>query len=239
MAYYELGEGWPVVLLHGFCSTAQDNWIRPGHAAQIVAQGYRLILPDLRAHGQSACPHDPAAYTRDVLADDGFALIEALGLRQYDLGGYSLGARTTARMLARGARPRKVILGGQSFESLTGTPGMGDYFRRVLSMPGRFAEGTPEFRTDRYLTRIGADRTALLLSQAGREQIPPEVLTGLDQPVLAVLGAEDPRDGATLAARIPDCRHVTLPGSHMSVIGKPEALGAAIAEFLGQAPRPA
>ncbi|MFC7731465.1 alpha/beta fold hydrolase [Actinomadura keratinilytica] len=105
LAYREVGEGRPLVLIHGYFSTATVNWIRYGHAAELAARGHRVIMPDLRAHGDSGKPHDPAAYPPDVLADDGFALLDALGLTDYDLGGYSLGARTVVRMLARGATP--------------------------------------------------------------------------------------------------------------------------------------
>ncbi|MBU6493132.1 MAG: alpha/beta fold hydrolase, partial [Burkholderiales bacterium] len=101
LAYREMGEGRPVVLIHGYFSTALVNWVRYGHAAKIAARGFRVIMPDLRAHGDSAKPHDAAAYPPDVLADDGFALLEHLGLTDYDLGGYSLGGRTTMRMLVR------------------------------------------------------------------------------------------------------------------------------------------
>src|SRR5262249_11308130 len=99
LAYRELGHGRPVVLIHGYFSTATVNWIRYGHAAAIAARGHRVIMPDLRGHGDSAKPHGSSAYPPDVLADDGFALIDHLGLTDYDLGGYSLGARTTVRML--------------------------------------------------------------------------------------------------------------------------------------------
>ena len=80
IAWQELGEGRPLVLIHGLFSNAWTNWIRYGHAARIAAAGYRVIMPDLRGHGDSAKPHDAAAYPSDVLADDGFALIEQLGL---------------------------------------------------------------------------------------------------------------------------------------------------------------
>src|ERR1700722_8159448 len=84
LAYREMGEGRPVVLIHGYFSTATVNWVQYGHAAKIAARGHRVILPDLRGHGDSAKPHDAAAYPLDVLADDGFALIEQLGLTDYD-----------------------------------------------------------------------------------------------------------------------------------------------------------
>ena len=105
LAWHELGEGRPVVLLHGLFSDAFTNWLRYGHAAAIAAQGFRVIMPDLRAHGLSGKPHDPACYPPDILADDGLALIAHLGLADYDLGGYSLGARTSVRMVVRGAAP--------------------------------------------------------------------------------------------------------------------------------------
>jgi len=89
LAWHEMGdpEARPVVLLHGLFSNAKTNWIKFGHAAAIAAKGFRLIMPDLRAHGQSGKPHDPAAYPPDILAEDGLALIAHLGLTDYDLGG--------------------------------------------------------------------------------------------------------------------------------------------------------
>ena len=101
LAYREMGEGRPVVLIHGYFSTAKVNWLKYGHAEKIAARGFRVIMPDLRSHGDSAKPHDDAAYPKDVLVDDGLALIDHLGLTDYDLGGYSLGGRTTLRMLVR------------------------------------------------------------------------------------------------------------------------------------------
>ena len=98
LAWHELGEGRAVLLLHGLFSSADMNWIRFGHAAEIASRGFRVIMPDLRAHGQSAAPHDGASYPPDVLARDGLELIDHLGLADFDLGGYSLGARTSARM---------------------------------------------------------------------------------------------------------------------------------------------
>ncbi|HVW67359.1 MAG TPA: alpha/beta fold hydrolase, partial [Steroidobacteraceae bacterium] len=115
LAYRELGAGRPLILIHGYFSTAMVNWVRYGHAPKIAARGYRVIMPDLRGHGDSAKPHDPMFYPRDVLADDGLALVEHLGLTDYDLGGYSLGARTTVRMMVRGARPKRAIVAGMGY----------------------------------------------------------------------------------------------------------------------------
>ena len=87
LAYRVMGTGRTVVLIHGYFSTATVNWIRYGHAAKIAALGLRLVMPDLRGHGDSAKPQTSAYYPHDVLADDGFALIEHLNLTDYDLGG--------------------------------------------------------------------------------------------------------------------------------------------------------
>ncbi|MGH3673771.1 MAG: alpha/beta fold hydrolase, partial [Pseudonocardiaceae bacterium] len=107
-----MGDGRTVVLLPGFTSTALQ-WIHHGRAAATIAEhGYRVILPDLRGHGDSARPPDPVSYPPDVLDDHGLALIDWLGLDDYDLGGYSLGGRIVLRMLVRGARPTRAIVVG-------------------------------------------------------------------------------------------------------------------------------
>ena len=70
LAYHEVGEGRPVILLHGLFSSAQMNWIKFGHADRIAGEGFRVIMPDLRAHGESGAPHDPAKYSADILVRD-------------------------------------------------------------------------------------------------------------------------------------------------------------------------
>ncbi|HWC57006.1 MAG TPA: alpha/beta fold hydrolase, partial [Sphingomicrobium sp.] len=91
LAYHELGEGRPVVMLHGLFSDAYVNWIKFGHAARIAAEGFRVIMPDLRAHGQSGRPHGEQYYPRGILARDLRELIGLLELTDFDLGGFSLG----------------------------------------------------------------------------------------------------------------------------------------------------
>ena len=120
---HEIGQGRPLILLHGLFSNAQTNWIKFGHADALAEAGFRVIMPDLRAHGDSAAPHDPAAYPADILVKDTEALIAHLGFSDFDLGGFSLGARTTARMLATGTTPGKA--GGITF--LLGAYQIGPY----------------------------------------------------------------------------------------------------------------
>ena len=102
LAYHELGQGQPVVLLHGLFSDAYMNWIKFGHAARIAAGGFRVIMPDLRAHGQSDNPHGMRFYPKGILARDLRELIAMLGLSEFDLGGFSLGARTVVEGVGEG-----------------------------------------------------------------------------------------------------------------------------------------
>jgi pimeloyl-ACP methyl ester carboxylesterase len=236
LAYREMGQGRPLVLIHGFFSTAMVNWVRYGHMSKIAARGYRVILPDLRGHGDSAKPHDAAAYPPDVLTDDGFALIEQLGLTEFDLGGYSLGARTTIRMLVRGATPGRAIVAGMGLEGILHTGGRSVYFERILSNPGSFERGSSEWMSEAFLKTVGGDPAALLRVLDTFVDTPREALSGIGTPTLVLTGAQDGDNGSAeaLAAALPDGRYAVVPGNHMSAVTKPE-LGAAIADFLGDA----
>ena len=233
LAWHELGEGRPVVLIHGYFSDARTNWIKYGHAAAIAAEGFRVIMPDLRAHGSSGKPHDPASYPPDILADDGLALIAHLGLTDYDLGGYSLGGRTTARMLARGATPRRAIISGMGLSGLTSTGNRADHFRRVLTDLDAHPRGSPEFMAAAFLKTTGGDPVALLRLLDSFVDTPREVLAGFDLPLLVLAGADDDDNGSAedLADLLPQGELAIVPGNHMSAVTKPE-LGAGIARFL-------
>jgi pimeloyl-ACP methyl ester carboxylesterase len=237
LAYRETGEGRPLVLIHGYFSTAMVNWVRYGHAATLAARGHRVIMPDLRGHGDSAKPHEASAYPPDVLADDGFALIEQLGLADYDLGGYSLGGRTAVRMLARGATPRRAIVAGMGLEGIVHAAGRGAHFRRILTNLGRFERGSPEWTAEAFLKTVGGDPLALLHVLDTFVDTPREALAQIGVPTLVVAGAEDHDNGSAeaLAAALPDGRYTMVPGNHMSAVTKPE-LGAAIADFLDGRP---
>jgi pimeloyl-ACP methyl ester carboxylesterase len=238
LAYREIGEGRPVVLIHGYFSTAEATWLRTGHAAEIAARGHRVIMPDTRGHGDSARPHDPAAYPRDVLTDDGFALVEHLGLSDYDLGGYSIGGRTTMRMLARGATPRRAVVAGQGLRSVTKVPAPGrrGHFAEVLAGLGAFEPGTPEWRTERVLRELDGDPVALRHVTAAFAETPREAFARITMPVLVVRGADDDAaDAERLALALPDGRYATVPGDHETAVSTPANLGAAIADFLAAA----
>jgi len=233
IAWRELGDGRPVVLIHGYFSDAKTNWLRYGHAAAVAAKGFRVIMPDLRGHGDSAKPHDPARYPADALMRDGLALVAHLGLTDYHLGGYSLGARTTVRMLANGATPTRVVLSGMGLAGITSTAGRGGYFRNVLINLGTFERGSREWLTEAFLKTTKGDPEALLRVLDTFVDTPREALAAITQPVLVVSGVDDDDNGsaADLAAALPAGEHCEVPGNHMSAVTKPE-LGEAIAAFL-------
>ncbi|WP_136163563.1 alpha/beta fold hydrolase [Sphingomonas flavalba] len=235
LAWREVGAGRPLLLIHGYFSNAQTNWIRYGHAEAIAARGFRVIMPDLRGHGDSDKPHDPARYPPDILADDGFALLAHLGLAdgEYDLAGYSLGGRTAVRMLVQGVRPRRAALCGMGLQGILDTRGRGGYFRHVLTNLGSFPRGSAEWLTEGFLKTTGGDAEALLLILDTFVDTPEAALATIACPVLVVTGSEDDDNGSgeALAAAIPGARFQSVPGNHMSAVTKPE-LGRAIADFL-------
>ncbi|HEX9024436.1 MAG TPA: alpha/beta fold hydrolase, partial [Geobacteraceae bacterium] len=162
---------------------------------------------------------------------------EQLGLTGYDLGGYSLGGRTVVRMLVRGAAPGRAIVAGMGLEGIVSTRDRRDFFRRVLTNPGTFRRGTPEWRAEAFLKTAHGDPVALLRILDASVDTPSEALTRIGMPVLVLAGAEDDDNGSAkaLADALPDGRFVEVPGNHMSAVTRPE-LGAAIVAFLGGCP---
>ncbi len=237
IAVHEMGaednDARAVILIHGYFSDAAINWIKYGHATVLAEAGYHVIMPDLRAHGQSGKPHGADAYPPDILVDDQFALIDHLGLTEFDLGGYSLGGRTVARMLARGCRPRRAIISGMGLQGLTGASARTAHFRNVFDNAGKHERGSPAFMAEAFLKTTGGDAVALRLLLDSFVDTPLETIKGLDSPVAVICGAEDQDNGSAtdLAAALPHGRYIETPGNHMSAVVKPE-LGAAICEFL-------
>jgi pimeloyl-ACP methyl ester carboxylesterase len=221
------------VLLHGLFSDADTNWIRFGHAAEIAGRGFKVIMPDLRGHGTSGRPHDPTFYPPDVLAGDGLALIAHLGLADYDLGGYSLGARTAVRMVAKGARPRRLVISGMGLDGVLHTGRRSGHFRRILDGLGTHERGSPEWMAEAFLKTTGGDPKALRPLLDSFVDTSEAELRAIDMPTLVLSGADDYDNGSAeaLAGLLPRGRFVEVPGNHMSAVTKPE-LGRAIADFL-------
>lgn len=233
LALHRLGAGRPVILLHGLFSTAQMNWIKWGQAQMLADAGFECLMPDLRAHGESGKPHDPSAYPADVLAKDAIALVEALRLTDFDLVGFSLGARTAVRAAIHGLKPRRLVLGGMGLEGLAGWTGRAAFFTDAIDRYDEVKHGDPAFLAVSFMKTMNVDRVAARLLLQTFSDTPPEALTALDMPTLIVNGDQDRDNGSPdlLAEALPNASLVTVPGTHMSCITKPE-LGEAIRDFL-------
>src|SRR5882757_9065041 len=93
IAYLDEGEGDPIVLVHGFASTKNVNWVYPTWVSDLKKDGRRVIALDNRGHGDSAKLYDPEAYHIGTMAGDVSALMDHLNIERADIMGYSLGSR--------------------------------------------------------------------------------------------------------------------------------------------------
>jgi pimeloyl-ACP methyl ester carboxylesterase len=235
LAFHELGEGRAVILLHGLFSSAQMNWIKFGHAARVASEGFRVIMPDLRVHGASGKPHDPSKYPSDILKRDLVELIAHLGLSDFDLGGFSLGSRTTIDAVSAGVKPRRAILGGTGADVLSNWQRRSGFFLHAIEHFDDAPRGDPHWLSIQFMRTMKVDReaAALLLRSLTDHPTPEAALAAFTMPTLVVCGSEDDENGSALelARALPDATYAEIPGTHMSSVTKPE-LGEAIARFL-------
>ena len=233
LCVHRLGAGRPVVLLHGLFSEASTNWIRFGHAQRLADAGFEAIMPDLRAHGGSAKPHDPEAYPRDVLVRDLFSLVEALDLATYDLVGFSLGSRTAARGVIAGLEPRRLVLAGMGLEGLSGWNRRAAFFLDAIDRFEQVKHGDPAFLAVSFMKTQKVDRVAarVLLQSIG--DIEAAELAKITMPTLVLCGGQDRDNGSphALVEALPDATLAEVPGTHMSSVTE-SALGDELVRFL-------
>lgn len=234
LAVHRRGGGLPIILLHGLFSSAQMNWIKWGHDVKIAEAGYEAIMLDFRVHGESESPTDPASYPQNVLVRDVAALIEHLGLDEYMLGGFSLGARTSLHAVAHGVlSPSRLIVGGM------GTAGLGEWnkrsahFKRVIDEFDTIGKDDPAWYSRQFLKSQGVDRVAARLLLDTMPDMDLSMLANVTMPTLVVCGDEDRDNGSAeeLAGMLPDATFVETPGNHLMSATKPE-MGDAIACWL-------
>lgn len=211
-----------VLVLHGFLADGNMNWIAPGVAEAMVAAGLSLVLPDFRGHGLSR--DVPPPYPPDALPMDQEALIAHLGLTDYDLAGYSLGARTAIRLLARGARPRKAFLGGIGLLGIVRWEDRAADFREWIR-DGEAGTNPRAGRAVRALmgqSHTGAEAALAVLDSQVATTV--EELAAIPTPCLVVSGDKDDDNGSAeeLAAALPNASALRVPGHHLSASGSPE-----------------
>lgn len=238
LAFDDIGprEGRPVVLVHGFASNRRENWKRLGWYGAFERKGYRCAALDCRGHGESAKPHEPAAYGREAMVGDIVALMDHLGLGPAALMGYSMGARLAlATAQAHPHRFDRLVLGGlggRLFEPSRDPEPMA----AAMMADDADSIAEPLLRSFRHFAdEQGEDRLALAAcARGGDGALERNDLTGLTMPVLVVAGARDALAGdpQELADAIPGAYAATLPGcDHFSAI--PHALfKASVFDFL-------
>lgn len=226
--------GRTVILIHGLFSNGVVNWLRWGTAQYLAAAGFRVIIPDLRGHGDSAAASTPPDCPRDILARDVAALAAHLGLQSYDMCGYSLGARTLVDAWRVGMRPRRVVLAGLGLPLVLDFAERAHFFLDVLARPDEQEQGGAGWRALRFFQNNGGNSATL--APILRAQSAPLLLrdvAALDAPCLVLRGVQDgeARVMHALADALPDATYQEIPGDHMSAVTRPE-LGAAILAFL-------
>src|SRR3954463_11125320 len=121
IAYLDEGEGYPIVLVHGFASSKNVNWVYPTWVSELRKDGRRVIALDNRGHGDSSKLYDPEDYHIGIMAGDVRALMDHLGIERADMMGYSMGARMTALLALHYApRIRSAIFGGLGIGLIAG-----------------------------------------------------------------------------------------------------------------------
>src|SRR5690606_35514554 len=191
------------------------------------------VMPDLRAHGASAKPQEPSAHPSDVLVRDVRAVVDALSLDDFDLVGFSLGARTAARAVVSGLAPRRLVLAGMGLEGLAGWERRAAFFIAAIDRFDEVRQGDPAYMAVQFMKTMKIDRVAARLLLGSVDDTTPEDLAAVTMPTLVVCGDRDRDNGSpqALVEALPDARFEEVPGTHMSSVTE-AALGEAIAAFL-------
>jgi pimeloyl-ACP methyl ester carboxylesterase len=236
--YLDEGSGDPIVLVHGFASTKEVNWLHPGWIAALTRGGRRVIALDNRGHGASAKLYDPSAYHSVTMADDVRALLDHLKIERADLMGYSMGARITAFLAAKHPeRVRSAIFGGLGIRLVEGV-GLPESIADALEAPSLDDVRDPTGRVFRiFADQTKSDLRALAACIRGsRQTLGRAEVAAIRAPVLVAVGTKDQVAGSAqeLAALIPGARALDIPDrDHMLAVGD-RVFKAGVIDFLNQ-----
>jgi pimeloyl-ACP methyl ester carboxylesterase len=240
IAFLDRGEGEPIVLVHGFASNKEVNWVHPGWVTTLTRAGKRVIALDNRGHGESSKLYRPADYHTDRMAEDVQALLDHLGLPRADLMGYSMGARICAFLALRNrGRARSVILGGLGIRLVDGV-GLTEDIALALEAASIADVTDPTARTFRHFAeQTHSDRKALAACIRGsRQTLSPAEARSLRPPVLIAVGTKDTVAGSAraLAELVPGAELLDITGrDHMLAVGD-KVFKAGVLRFLERRP---
>lgn len=240
LAYLDEGEGEPIVLVHGFASSKEVNWVQPGWFATLTGAGRRVIALDNRGHGTSTKLYDPAEYHTERMAQDVHALLDHLDIGRADVLGYSMGARITAFLSrAHPERVRAAVFGGLGMHLVDGV-GLPESIAEALEAPSLADVSDPQGRTFRaFADQTKSDRRALAACIRGSRQVlSREQAASIKVPVLVAVGTKDVIAGSPdeLAAIIPGAQALPIPDrDHMLAVGD-KVFKAGVLKFLEERP---
>jgi pimeloyl-ACP methyl ester carboxylesterase len=226
------------MLVHGFASTKEVNWVQPGWVTTLARAGRRVIALDNRGHGASSKPYDPSAYHSATMAEDVRALLDHLKIERADVMGYSMGARITAFLaIAHPTRLRAAIFGGLGIHLVEGV-GLPESIASALEAPALADVHDPTGRTFRiFAEQTKSDLRALAACIRGsRQTLSRAEVAGIRAPVLVAVGSRDQVAGSAqkLAALIPGARSLDIPDrDHMLAVGE-KVYKAGVIDFLNQ-----
>jgi len=240
LAYLDEGDGDPIILVHGFASNKEVNWVQPGWVTTLTRTGRRVIALDNRGHGASTKLYDPALYRTELMADDIRALLDHLGIARADVMGYSMGARNTAFLaFAESGRVRSAILGGLGIRLVEGV-GLPDSIADALEAPSLDDVADPQGRLFRmFADQTRSDRLALAACIRGSRQVLSRAdAARIAVPLLIAVGTRDDIAGSAhvLAALVPGARAIDIPDrDHMRAVGD-RVFKEAVLGFLAERP---
>ena len=236
--YEARGRGPDVLLTHGYSATSR-MW---GPQIRGLADRFRLIVWDIRGHGESDSPEDTAAYSEDASVEDMAAILDACGVERAAIGGLSLGGYLSLSFHVRHPeRVRALLL----FD--TGPGYRNDEARQKWN---RMAEGYARDLDEKGLASLGSGaevrarqhRSAKGLAAAARgilKQTDARVIDSLPEirvPALVLWGERDDpfvKPGEYMAAKVPGAQKVVVAGAgHAANLDQPQAFNTAVRDFL-------
>jgi pimeloyl-ACP methyl ester carboxylesterase len=236
IAYLDEGTGDPIVLVHGFASTKEVNWVLPGWVATLTRAGRRAIALDNRGHGASSKLYNPADYHSATMAEDVRALLDHLAIGNADIMGYSMGARIAAFLgVNHPGRVRALVLAGLGIRLVDGV-GLPESI--AVALEARTVEDVSDptgrvFRT--FAEQTKSDLRALAACMRGsRQTLSRDQVGAIRAPVLVAVGTKDDVAGSAreLAALVPDARAFDIPDrDHMLAVGD-KVFKAGVLDFL-------
>jgi pimeloyl-ACP methyl ester carboxylesterase len=224
IAYTDEGDGDPILLIHGFASNIQTNWVDTSWVKVLTQAGRRVIAIDNRGHGASQKLYDPDKYAAPMMAGDAGRLLGHLEIERADVMGYSMGARITAFLtFQRPDKVRSAILAGLGINMVRGLGGAGP-IATALEAPSIDDVMNETARTFRLFAESTASDLLALAAciRASRDKITREALAEIQTPVLVAVGTRDVIGGsaAKLAELIPGAQAFAIEGrDHMKAVG--------------------